>query len=175
MFEAFDIGLDVAVEQVQQVAKLLGVADIETRLDLAAVLVEDGGGCVFEDRVGKGIAEGDLLADFFVELVGGVFGFPVAVVEVERVAERAVGADLFAADARGELRDEVPVGFFAGGGEQVLEGGAGGAFVGDFVRGVAGEFFVVALDFFVGRFELVGIGHGAANRGEGGQSPFFQS
>ena len=50
--------------------------------------------------------------------------------------------------------------FLAGGGEQVMEGGAGGAFVGDFVRGVAGEFFVVGFDFLVGRFELVGEGHG---------------
>ncbi len=108
LLEAFDIGLDVAIEQVQQVAKLLGIADIEAGFDLFAVLVEDGRGCVFEDRVGKGIAEGDLLADFLVELVGGVFGFPVAVVEVELVAECAVGADLFAADAGGELRDEVP-------------------------------------------------------------------
>ena len=81
-------------------------------------------------------------------------------VEVELVAECAVGADLLAADAGGELRDEVPVGFFAGGGQQVLEGGAGCAFVGDFVCGVAGEFFVVALDFFVRWFELVGEGHG---------------
>ena len=43
-------------------------------------------------------AEGDLFADFGVELVGGVFGFRVAVVEVEFVAESAVGADVFAAD-----------------------------------------------------------------------------
>jgi hypothetical protein len=80
---------------------------------------------------------------------------PKPVVEVELVAERAVGADLFAADAGGELRNEVPVGFFAGGGEQRLKRTAGGAFVGDFVRGVAGEFFVVALDFLVRGFELV--------------------
>ena len=145
LLEVFDLRLDVAEELVQQVAKLLGVADIEAGFDLFAVLVEDGRGGVLEDRVGERVAEGDLLADFGVELVGGVLGFPVAAVEVELVAERAVGADLFAADAGGELRDEVPVGFFAGGGEQVLEGGAGGAFVGDFVRGVAGEFFVVAL------------------------------
>ena len=123
-------------------------------------MVEDGRGCVFEDRVGKGIAEGDLLADFLVELVGGVFGFPVAVVEVELVAECAVGADLFAADAGGELRDEVPVGFFAGIAEQVSKGGAGGPFVDYFMLGIAAEFFVVALDFLVRWFELVGEGHG---------------
>ncbi len=84
---------------------------IKPPLDFFDILEEDGGGCVFEDRVGKGIAESDLLADFLVELVGGAFGFPVAVVEVELVAERAVGADLAAADAGRELRDEVPVGF----------------------------------------------------------------
>ena len=98
----------MAVEQVQQVAKLLGIADVEAGFDLFAVLVEDGRGCVFEDRVGKGIAEGDLLADFLVELVGRVFGFPIAVVQVVFVAERAVGSDLFAADASGKLRNEVP-------------------------------------------------------------------
>jgi hypothetical protein len=93
----------MAVEQIQQVAKLLRLAEIEAGLDLAAVLKEDGGRSVFEDRVGERVAEGDLLADFLVELVGRVFGFPVAVVEVELVAERAVGADLFAADAGSAL------------------------------------------------------------------------
>jgi hypothetical protein len=77
----------------------------------------------------------------------------------ELVAEGAVGADGFAAGAGGELGDEVPVGLFAGGGEEGLEGGAGGAFVGDFVRGVGGELFVVALDFLVRGFEVVGEGH----------------
>jgi hypothetical protein len=98
----------------------------------------------------KGDRRGRLFADFLVELVGGVFDFPVAVVEIELVAEGAVGADLFAADAGGELRDEVPIGFFAGGGEKVLEGGAGGPFVSYFVRGVGREVFIVGLDFLVG-------------------------
>jgi hypothetical protein len=57
---------------------------------------------------------------FGVELVAGVFGFfglRVAAVEVEVVAEGAIGADLFAADFGGELRNEVPVGLLAGGNE----------------------------------------------------------
>lgn len=107
----------------------------------------------------RGIAEGDLLADFGVEFVGGVLGFPVAAVEIEVVAEGAVGADLFAADAGGLFGNEVPIGLLAGGGEQVLEGGADGRFVGDFVGGVGGEFFVVGSDFLVGRFEAMGEGH----------------
>jgi hypothetical protein len=49
-------------------------------------------------------------------------------------------------------------------GEQVLEGGTGGAFVGYFMRSVAREFFVVALDFLVRWFELVGEGHGRTGR-----------
>ena len=83
-------------------------------------------------------------------------------VEVEVVAERAVGADLFAADASGELRDEVPVGFFAGGGEECLEGGADCAFVSHFMRGIAGEVFVVFFDFLVSRLEVMREGHVAA-------------
>jgi len=145
---------------------MLWLGEVEPRLDRLAVLVEDGRLCVFEDRVGKRIAEGDLLANFDVEVVGGVFGFPVAAMEIEVVAERAVGADLFAADAGGLLGNEVPTGFSAGGSEQVLEGGADGRFVGDFVVGVAGKLFVVAFDLFVGRLEMVGIRHGAAQRGE---------
>jgi hypothetical protein len=96
---------------------------------------------------------------FVVELVGGIFGFPVAMMEIELVAEGAVGADVFAADFAGELRDEVPVGFLARGGEQVLEGGASRAFVGYLVRGVAAELVVVAANFFVRGFEAIGKGH----------------
>ena len=59
--------------------------------------------------------------------------------EIEVVAEGAVGADLLAADFGGELGNEVPVGLLAGGGQQSLEGGARGAFVGDLVAGVGGE------------------------------------
>lgn len=79
--------------------------------------------------------------------------------EVKIVAEGAVGADLFAADAGGLFGDEVPIGLFAGSGEEVLEGGADGRFVGDFVGGVGGEFFVVGSDFLVGRFEVIGERH----------------
>ena len=100
-------------------------------------------------------------------LVSGVSGFPVAAVEVEVVAEGAVGAYLAAADFGGELGDEVPIGLFAGGGEQVLEGGADGAFVDDFSRGKAAELFVVAADFFVRGFEAVRKGHAWAVFGEG--------
>jgi hypothetical protein len=73
----------VAVEVVEQVAEVLRPGEVEPWFDKLTILIEDGGGGVFEDRVGEWVAEGDLLADFDVELVAGVFGFPVAAVEVE--------------------------------------------------------------------------------------------
>jgi hypothetical protein len=166
LLEAFDVGLGVAVELVEEVREVLGLGEVVARLGFCAVLEEDGGGGVFEDRVGERVAEGDFLADFGVEFVGGVFGLRVAAVEVEVIAEGAIGADLAPADFGGELRNEVPVGFLASGGQQSLESGARGAFVGDLVVGVGGERFVVVFDFLVGGFEMVGEGHGAAHVGE---------
>ena len=49
--------------------------------------------------------------------VAGVFGFPVAAVAVEVVAEGAVGADLLAADFGRELGNDVPESLTASGGE----------------------------------------------------------
>lgn len=76
LLEALDVGLGVAIKIVEQVAEVLRLGEVEPRFDFFAVLDEDGGGSVFEDRVGEWVAEGDLLADFDVELVAGVFGFP---------------------------------------------------------------------------------------------------
>ena len=117
--------------------------------------------------MGKRVSHGDFFADFDVELVGGVFGLPVAAVEVEFVTQDAIGTDGFSADFGGELRHQVPIGLLAGGGEQVLEGGTGGAFVDDFVGGVAAEVFVVAADLFVRGFEAMGKGHSCVTRPAG--------
>ena len=76
-------------------------------------------------------------------------------VEVELVAEGAVGADGFAFDLCRQLRNEAPVRFFAGFVEEILEGAAGRSLVGDIVCSVFGELFVVALDFLVRWFELM--------------------
>jgi hypothetical protein len=72
----------------------------------------------------------------------------------EQGARSPEGADLFAADFGRELGNEVPAGLAGGGGEEILEGGAGGALVDDFVRAEAGELVVVGLDGRLLGFEV---------------------
>jgi hypothetical protein len=120
----------------------------------AAVLVEDGAGGGLEECVGEGIALGDLGFDFFLEVVGGVFGLPDAVLEGELVDECAVGAEgLLAGAFEVVLLDEVPAVGSAALLEEVGEGGAGVAFGGMAVFLELGERLVVGLDGFVRRLE----------------------
>ena len=57
------------------------------------VLVEDGVARRLEEDVGKWIALFEFEADFFGEVVVGVFGFPNAVHEGEVVDEGSVGSE----------------------------------------------------------------------------------
>jgi hypothetical protein len=79
-----------------------------------------------EEGVGEGIPFGDLGLDFLLEVVGGVFGFPDAVLEGELVDEGTVGAEgLLAGSFEVILLDEVPAVGGAAFLEEVGEGGVG--------------------------------------------------
>jgi hypothetical protein len=106
----------------------VGLGDILVG-DAGSGLVEDGALGSLEDDVVAGIAFLQLGFDFAVEIVFFVFGFPVAVGEVEGVEERAVDADggVLAFDL--EFWDEGEFELASTGGEQVLEGAADGHFV----------------------------------------------
>ena len=83
LFKTFDVRFGVAKELVQEPGKLLGITQRNTQ-DLLLVLVQDACLRVFEDGVRKPVAASNLAADFGVEIVLSVLGFPVA-------ARQAVG------------------------------------------------------------------------------------
>ena len=88
---------------------------------LIAVLEEHRDPGVFEQNVVAGIAAGELVLDFGIQVVVGVLGLPVAAGHAEGVADGAVG---LGALGGGKLRDQdqlVAVGG-AVGGQAVLEG-----------------------------------------------------
>ncbi len=107
---------------------------------------------VLENDVAERIALFDLLGDLGVEMVVGVLGFPVAAVQIEVVAEGAVGHDALAAGAGTLFGDEQQVVRLGGFGEQVLEGGAQGGFVADVMLAVGLQRLVIRLDGLVRRF-----------------------
>jgi hypothetical protein len=78
---------------VPPVCELLAVGEIGAQL-VDAVLVEDGTAGVFKDDVGERVAGFGLLADFVVQIVVGVLGFPEAAEEVVFVLKGAVGDDV---------------------------------------------------------------------------------
>lgn len=97
------------------------VAHIE-RQNPFAVLVENRSLRVLENDVRQRVAGFAFLLDLGIELVGGVFGLPVAADEVHLVLEGAVRADRLAADLLFLLGDEGPAVFFACVGQQAVEG-----------------------------------------------------
>ncbi len=155
LLEAFDVGLGMAVEGVEQVGKLPRIVQVGVE-GLLAILEEDGSPGVLEDDVVERVAAGRFLADFGREVVVGVFGLPIAVGQIEFVAERAVGIDRPAAAFDGLLGDErqaVRLGGFA---EQLLEGGFEGSFMRDILRGVGLEGLVVGGQRLVCRLDGAG-------------------
>ena len=94
-----------------------------------------------------------LLEDFGVEVVRSVLGFPVAAAEEVAVLEGAVRVDVLAADLEDLFGDERPAVRPGGDGEEVGEGGFGGAFVYGIVVGIGLERGVVGLDGGVGRLD----------------------
>jgi len=105
---------------------------------------------VLEDDVAEWIALLDFPGDLGVEMVVGVLGLPVAAVQVQVVAEGAVGHDALAAGAVALFGHEQPVVRLGRFGEQRLEGGAQGGFVLDAVFAVGLQRLVVGLDRLVG-------------------------
>src|SRR5437763_1901019 len=89
-------------------------------------LKKEGAGGGPEDGVVEGVALFDLVFDFEVEVVGLVFGFPVAAGELVLVAEGAVGDDAGfiaeGADFFAELGDSGPLEGTGEVGEEGLEG-----------------------------------------------------
>ena len=92
LLERLDLRLDVVEERLEQPRELLAVAEVDAH-DLGLVLDQDGRAGVLEDDVAERVALCDLLADFGVEVVVGVLGFPVAADQAHGVFEGAVGAD----------------------------------------------------------------------------------
>jgi hypothetical protein len=123
-------------------------------------LDEDAGLGVFEDDVAEGVAFGDFFLDFGVEVVPGVFGFPVATDQEHLVFEGAVGADGFAGGFFAELGDECPVVGAGGVLEEELEGRGESAFVEDVLVLEIGEGGVVGVESFSERFGARGLWHG---------------
>ena len=88
--EFFNIRLGVGEELVQKSGQLFGVAETVRPVDLLLALKQDAGLGVLKDDVGEGVPARDLLFDFGVEVVLGVFGFPVAARQAVAVAQGAV-------------------------------------------------------------------------------------
>jgi hypothetical protein len=86
------------------------------------VLKQEAGLGVLKDDVGEGVAARDLPLDFGVEVVLGVFGFPVATRQLVSVMQGAVRTDERAAGFSRKLGDEGPVLEPGGLLEQGLEG-----------------------------------------------------
>ena len=157
LLELLDLGLDVAEELEEEFGEGGRVFHVGREDELAG-LVEDGGLVVLEDDVGEGVAGLAFLCYFGVQVVVGVFGFPIAADEVEGVFEGSVGADGFAVGPAYfllVLGDECPVVLLAGGGEEGVEGRAGAHFVHDVLVGEVGEIGIVLDD------ELGELGFGA--------------
>jgi hypothetical protein len=92
LLEAFDVRLGPGVKLVEQVGEGLRVGQVEA-VDLLPVLVKDRLPGVLKDGVAVRVALLDLLGNLDIQIVVGVLGSPVAVLEVEVVAERTVGRD----------------------------------------------------------------------------------
>jgi len=119
----------------------------------AAALEEDGALGHLEDGVGGGIALLDLTADFAVELVAHVLGFPEAVALFPVVEEGAVNGDAAFGAFHPVLADEGPMESAAVAGQHVVKGAADGAFVVEVELAEAAENFVIALDQLVAGFD----------------------
>jgi len=140
-------------EELEDFDEVFGFGEVAVEGD-AVVLVEDGAVGGLEEDVGEGVARGYFGFDLFLQVVGGVLGFPQAVDEGEGVDEGSVGAERLLVGAfELVLLDEVPVvgaGAFL---EKVGEGGAGVAFGFVSVLVKLGESGVVGEDWFVGGLE----------------------
>ena len=81
------VGLAVLEEEFEDFDEVFGFGEVAVEGD-AVVLVEDGAVRRLEEDVGERVSSGDFLLDFSLEVVGGVFGFPDAMLEGEIVNER---------------------------------------------------------------------------------------
>ena len=140
------VGLAVLEEEFEDFDEVFGFGEVAVEGD-AVVLVEDGAVRRLEEDVGERVSSGDFLLDFSLEVVGGVFGFPDAMLEGEIVDEGSVGAEgLFGGAFELVLLDEVPGVGVAALLEEVGEGGAGVALGGVAVLQEQGKGGVVGLD-----------------------------
>ncbi len=138
-------------EESEDVDELVGIGEVGFVKTLG-VLVEDGAVGLPEEDVLLGVAEGELDLDLFVEVVGGVFGFPEAMVKAVVVEEGAVGFGVglaFALDC--VFGDEVPIEVAGAVFEEFLKGEADGGFVLDAEPGEPGQRLVVECHGLVGR------------------------
>ena len=93
----------LVVEEAAYEAVEVGVARHVGAHGFLAVLDEDGAARIFEQDVVAGVSARELAPDFGVEVVGGVFGFPIPARHAEGVFDRPVGRD---AGGGAQLRHE---------------------------------------------------------------------
>ena len=83
--------------------KVIRIAQVSSKMNLA-ILVKHGAVGVPEKDVLFGITDGEFVFDFFFEIVGGVLGFPEAVIEavvVQQRQKRLFSGDAFPANGQG--------------------------------------------------------------------------
>ena len=143
LLELVDVRFRVGQKGVEQFGELSLVREFDAER-LAAVLVEDARLRVFKDDIREGIALGGLLRDLRVKVVLGILSLPVAARYKKLVPHGAVRYHAAPAPALGrQLRDERPMAFLGGLGQQVLESRADGGLVADALRRVVRQGLVV--------------------------------
>ena len=146
-------------EELEDIDQLFVVGEVGF-IDALGILVKDGAIGLPEEDVLLRVAEAELDLDLLFEVVGGVFGFPDAVVEAVVVEQGTVGFCVGLALALdGVFGDERPIELAGAGFEQLLEGAADGGLVLDAELGEIGQGLVVKGDWFMGWLQLEA-GHG---------------
>jgi hypothetical protein len=95
----------------------------------AAILIEDGGLRVLEDRIPRRISGLELFLDFQGEVVGCVLGLPPPSGQSELVADSPIGHDSLAARVGRKLGYKRPASLFRGFVEKIMERGLQAQFV----------------------------------------------
>ena len=142
-------GRRVFEKELENVDEVFGFREVGA-IDALALLIKNRAARFLKENVVLRITGGELEFDFFFEIVGFVFRFPKAVIQTERVEQRAVrfgGSFAFAFDRI--FGNEFPIELAGAGFEKLLKCGADSGFVFDAELFELGEILVIGDHAFV--------------------------
>ena len=118
-------------KELENVDEVVGFREVGA-VNAFALLIKNRAARFLKENVVLRITGGEFEFDFFFEIVGFVFRFPKAVIQTERIEQRAVGfGGGFAFAFDGIFGNEFPIELAGAGFEQFLKGGADSGFVFD--------------------------------------------